>query len=118
MRLSLAIRPRLKNCAILNWLPWPHRSLCSKSYAQLSSGVFAGTKAGYVVSSQRLAKYEVVGINAGHDDKDINDFTLALVRDPSFPNRANEIAVECGHSLYQPVLDRYIAGEQVSSSEV
>jgi len=65
-----------------------------------------------------FARYEVVGMNAGHDDKDIDDFILALVREPSFPNTVNDIAVECGNSLYQPVLDRYIAGEQVPYSEV
>ncbi len=65
-----------------------------------------------------FASYEVVGINAGHDDKDIDDFILALVREPSFPKTVNDIAVECGNSLYQPVLDRYISGEQVSYSEV
>jgi hypothetical protein len=65
-----------------------------------------------------FAKYEVVGIDAGHDQKDIDDFILNLIREPSFPNRVNDIAVECGNSLYQPVLDRYIAGEQVPYSEV
>jgi hypothetical protein len=30
----------------------------------------------------------------------------------------NDIAVECGNSLYQPVLDRYIAGEDVAFAEV
>ena len=65
-----------------------------------------------------FAKYEVVGIEAGHDQKDIKDFILSLVREPSFPNTVNDIAVECGNSLYQPVLDRYITGKQVSYSKV
>jgi hypothetical protein len=65
-----------------------------------------------------FSKYEVVGINAGHDDKDIDDFILALIRDPSFPGQVNDIAVECGNSLYQRVLDRYIAGELVSYTDV
>jgi hypothetical protein len=30
----------------------------------------------------------------------------------------NDIAVECGNSLYQPILDRYIAGENVPFTEV
>lgn len=65
-----------------------------------------------------FAKYQVVGIDAGHDQKDIDDFILDLVREPSFSTRVNDIAVECGNSLYQPVLDRYVAGEQVSLNEV
>src|ERR1700719_964058 len=37
---------------------------------------------------------------------------------PTFPNAVNDIVVECGNSLYQPILDRYIAGESVPESEV
>jgi hypothetical protein len=62
--------------------------------------------------------YEVVAINAGHGRKDIDDFILALIRDPRFPDKVNDIAVECGNSLYQPVLDRYIAGMDVPFTEV
>ena len=65
-----------------------------------------------------FSRYEIVGINAGHDKKDLDDFILALIRDPSFPFQVNDIAVECGNSLYQPVLDRYIAGEEVPFTEV
>jgi len=50
--------------------------------------------------------------------KDLDDFILALVRDPRFPEKINDIEVECGNSLYQPVLDRYIAGEDVAFTEV
>lgn len=63
-------------------------------------------------------RYEVVAINAGHGHKDLDDFLLALVRDPRFPDHVNDLAVECGNSRYQPVLDRYIAGEDVAFTEV
>ena len=63
-------------------------------------------------------RHEVVAINAGHGKKDLDDFILALVRDPRFPDKVNDIAVECGNSLYQPVLDQYIAGMDVPFSEV
>jgi hypothetical protein len=43
---------------------------------------------------------------------------LALIRNPAFPERVNDIAVECGNSLYQPILDRYIAGEDVPFAQV
>jgi hypothetical protein len=62
--------------------------------------------------------YEVVGMPAAHGMKDVDDFVLALIRDPAFPLKANDIAVECGNSLYQLVLDRYIAGEDVPFTEV
>ena len=62
--------------------------------------------------------HQVVAMPAGHGKKDIDDFILALVRDPRFPDKVNDIAVECGNSLYQPVLDRYIAGIDVPFHEV
>ena len=63
-------------------------------------------------------KYEVVAMPAAHGLKDLDDVIFSLVRNPQFPNRVNDIEIECGNSLYQPVLDRYIAGEDVPFKEV
>jgi hypothetical protein len=41
-----------------------------------------------------------------------------LIRNPTFSEKVNDIEVECGNSLYQPVLDRYVAGEDVPFAEV
>jgi len=58
-------------------------------------------------------KYEVIGMGAAHGNQDLDDFILKLIRNPDLPGRINDIAVECGNSLYQPILDRYIAGDDV-----
>jgi hypothetical protein len=63
-------------------------------------------------------KYEVVGGTAGHGNKDTDDFTLALIRNPLFADTVNDIAVECGNSLYQATLDQYIAGADLPLSDV
>src|SRR4029077_16240601 len=63
-------------------------------------------------------KYEVVGMDAAHGNKDLDDLILHVIRDPAFPSKVNDIVVECGNSLYQGILDRYIAGEDVSLREV
>ncbi|HEX3684228.1 MAG TPA: hypothetical protein VHU83_16965 [Bryobacteraceae bacterium] len=63
-------------------------------------------------------KYEVVAMPAAHGDKDLDDFILSLIRNTAFTEKVNDIAVECGNSLYQPILDRYIAGENVPFTEV
>jgi hypothetical protein len=63
-------------------------------------------------------RYEVVAMSEAHGDKDLDDFILSLIRSPEFPEKVNDIAVECGNSLYQPILDRYIAGEKVPFTEV
>jgi hypothetical protein len=62
-------------------------------------------------------KYEVVATPAAHGIRDVDDFIFALIRNPAFPKKVDDIAVECGNSLYQPVLDRYIAGEDVPFTE-
>lgn len=63
-------------------------------------------------------RYEVVGTSAAHGNKDLDDFILHLIRNPAFPSKVNVIAVECGNSLYQPTLDRYMAGADVPLSEI
>jgi hypothetical protein len=62
-------------------------------------------------------KYEVVGMGAAHGNKDLDDLILHLIRNPAFPDKVNDVVVECGNSLFQPILDRYIAGDNVSLSE-
>jgi hypothetical protein len=62
--------------------------------------------------------FEVVAMPAAHDEKDIDDFILSLIRDPRFPRLVNDIVVECGNVRYQPLLDRYIAGENVPFTDV
>lgn len=46
------------------------------------------------------------------------DFYIDLTRNSAFPDKVNDIVVECGNSLYQTILDRHIAGEDVPLSEV
>jgi hypothetical protein len=62
--------------------------------------------------------FEVVAMPAAHGEKDIDDFILSLIRDPRFPRVVNDIVAECGNVRYQPLLDRYIAGENVPFTEV
>ncbi|MET8997314.1 hypothetical protein [Amycolatopsis sp. NPDC004169] len=41
---------------------------------------------------------------------DVGTFVFDLIRDPRFPGRVNDIAVECGNARLQPLLDTYTAG--------
>jgi hypothetical protein len=63
-------------------------------------------------------KYEVVAMPQGHGMQDLNDFIFSLIRNPAFSEKVNDIEVEFGNSLYQPMLDRYIAGENVPFAEL
>jgi hypothetical protein len=48
----------------------------------------------------------------------VGSFVDDLVADPRFADKADDIVVECGNALYQPVLDRYIAGDDVPIADV
>jgi hypothetical protein len=61
--------------------------------------------------------YDVVGMDAAHDNKVLDDFILSLIRNPEVARRVNDIVVECGNRRYQALLDRYIAGDDVSLAE-
>jgi hypothetical protein len=63
-------------------------------------------------------KYQIVGLDAAHGNQDLDDLILGLIRNPVLPSKINDIAVECGNSFYQPILDRYMAGDAVPLSEV
>ena len=47
-----------------------------------------------------------------------SELRLRLIRHPDFPNKARFIVVEWANSLYQPILDRYIQGENVPLTEL
>src|ERR1700678_426341 len=56
-------------------------------------------------------KHEVIAMSAAHGNKDLDDFILQLIRNPVFPSKVNDVVVECGNSFYQPILDRYVSGD-------
>jgi hypothetical protein len=63
-------------------------------------------------------KYRVVALGEAHGLQEEHNFIQALLRNPAFAAKVNDIVVECGNALYQDILDRYIAGEDVPLAEV
>ena len=61
--------------------------------------------------------FPIVAIGDYHGTKDLNDFLLSLIRHPAFPAVANDIVVECTSSSMQPLLDRFIAGDDISAAD-
>jgi len=102
------------------------------SIALMTQPSFSQVSAGHPVNDPRDATpepaipailkafetFEVVAMPAAHGQKDIDDLILSLIRDPRFLRSVNDIVVECGNVRYQPILDRYIAGENVPFTEV
>ena len=63
-------------------------------------------------------KYEVVAMPQDHGMQDLDDLVLSLIRNPAFTQKVRDIVFESGNSLYQPILDRYIAGGDVPFTDV
>ena len=66
----------------------------------------------------KFDNYSLVGLGMSHRQQDEADFSLTLVRDPRFAAKVKNVVVECGNSLYQPVLDRYINGEDIPLEQI
>jgi hypothetical protein len=63
-------------------------------------------------------RVDVIAIGESHGSKASSDLRLRLIRHPDFPRKVRVIVVEFGNSLYQPILDRYINGENVPLTDV
>ena len=64
-------------------------------------------------------RYPVVAIaETNHGLRQAGDFYISLVKDPRFAAKVNDIVIEFGSRNWQPVVDRYINGENVSQEEL
>jgi hypothetical protein len=99
-------------------VPNGQRPLDRESKAQLPGSRDLKPEPAIPAILSAFKSYQVVGMNVGHGQKDIDDFILALVRDPAFPRAVDDIVLEGMNSLFQAVLDRYVAGGDVSIPEV
>lgn len=77
-----------------------------------SDAAHAGARDAQTAILSLFSRYEVVA-GDGPDN-----FYLDLIRNPAFPDEVNDIVVECGNSLYQSILDDYIAGHNVPLTDV
>ena len=62
--------------------------------------------------------YPVVGIGEVHSLKELGDFYTDLVKQPAFAKDVGNVVFEFGNALFQPTIDRYLAGEEVPYAEV
>ena len=58
--------------------------------------------------------HDIVGFGESHASENEHRVIQALLRDPRFPTKVNDVIVEFGNSRYQSVIDRYVAGEEIS----
>lgn len=72
-------------------------------------------------AEQLLALFEgapLVGLAEPHRRRELHEFLLALVDHPRFGAVVDDIVVEFGNALFQPVMDRYLTGEEVAPAEL
>jgi Haem-binding uptake, Tiki superfamily, ChaN len=63
--------------------------------------------------------HDVVALSEGrHNNEQAHAFRLRLIRDPKFTDVVNDVVVESGNARYQPLIDRYLQGEQVPRDEL
>lgn len=58
-------------------------------------------------------KYQVVLLGEVHGNAQQHRFIQELLRDARLPGKVDDIAIEAGNSLYQPIIDRYVGGDEV-----
>jgi len=68
---------------------------------------------------EAFKSHNVVALcDGGHGCEQAYAFRVSLIRDPRFANIVNDIVVESGNSLYQEMMDRFVAGEDVPEKEL
>lgn len=60
----------------------------------------------------------LVALGERHWSREDAIFRLGLIRNPAFAQKVNDIVVEFANPRYQPVLDRFLYGAEVSSAEL
>jgi len=63
-------------------------------------------------------RFPIVAIGEGHSLREVGDFYVSLVKDTEFQHKVNDIVIEFGSRLSQPILDRYVNEEEVPLSEL
>ena len=62
--------------------------------------------------------HSIVMLGEVHGNKQEYEFLRKLVASPDFEDRVDDLVLEYGNSLYQEIVDRYVAGEEVPIEEV
>ena len=63
-------------------------------------------------------RHPVVAIGERHGWQAEHDVLAALVCDPAFPSSVDAMVVEFGNRRLQPILDRYVSGDDVTADEL
>jgi hypothetical protein len=65
-----------------------------------------------------FASVPLVAFGETHRLQEEFDFLTALLHHPAFPDTVDDVVVEFGNALHQPLVDRFVAGEPVAAAEL
>lgn len=131
MLMTVARAAPRRLCFLLALLPTLHA--CSRPKRESTLGVLTAKDRRPVVHLpvERVGWTQVINsLVAVYDDVDIlalgdthgrkmdSDLRLRLILSPAFRAKVRLIVVESGNSLYQPILDRYIQGDDIPRADV
>jgi hypothetical protein len=60
--------------------------------------------------------HRVVTLPGGHAGIELHALLLRVLRDPRFPDAADDVVVEFGSARYQDLMDRFVRGEEIAPS--
>jgi len=63
-------------------------------------------------------RHQLVAVGETHGQQEHGDAQQTLLADPRLPQVVDDIVVEFGNSLYQPLMDRFVAGPAVNNLEL
>ncbi|MEN3615748.1 hypothetical protein AAH979_40420 [Plantactinospora sp. ZYX-F-223] len=63
-------------------------------------------------------RHRIVAIGDIHEQQEHHDALQTLLLDPRLPGVVNDIVVEFGNALYQPTMDRFVAGHAVEDRDL
>jgi hypothetical protein len=68
---------------------------------------------------EAFKSHNIVALDdGGHGCEQAYALRVSLIRDPRFAELVNDIMVESGNSLYQRMMDRFVAGEDIPEKEL
>jgi len=94
--------------------------LASSALAQ-SAGSTPQPTSHETVSQSLLAVFgthPLVALGERHDSKQDRELEMNLLRHPGFADKVQNIVLECGNSMYQGTLDRYVDGEDIPPEQI
>jgi hypothetical protein len=93
-------------------------SIVAGAWALLASAADSGPVDAIQGIVAAFGQRPVVIIGENHWLQQAGDFYIRLVRDPAFQNTVQDIVIEFASRNNQPLLDRYVGGEDVPMEEV